>query len=238
MRLVPLTALVLLVAACAPAPPPSNASATGPYRAVGTEPGWALTIADGMMRYQGDYGEARIAVPAPEPRTTVNGRRYETERLTVDIRHVRCSDGMSDRRYADTVTVTADGKTAHGCGGAASTPGTVALAGTDWAIATINGAPPAAARKAVVTFADGRVSGNAGCNSFGGSYVLEGNRLTVGPLISTKMACMGPGMTQERAVFDILQQPMAVASNEDGSLTLSNEAGTMTLTPDTNPPSP
>jgi heat shock protein HslJ len=239
MRLAPLTALILLAPACAPVGAPSSSGATAaPYHAVGTEPGWALTIGDGAMRYQGDYGETRIAVSTPEPRTSFNGHRYETERLTVDITHTPCSDGMSDRRYPDTVMVVADGKTVHGCGGAAAVSGMVALAGTEWSIASINGAPPAAARKAAVRFTGTRISGNAGCNSFGGSYTLDGNMLTVGPVISTKMACMGPGMSQESAVFKILQQPMTVVAREDGSLALSSDAGTMTLTPDTTPPSP
>ena len=238
MRLVPLTALILLAPACAPVTPPPSGSADASYRAVGTEPGWALTIGGGMMRYEGDYGETHIAVPSPRPRTSFNGHRYETERLTVDITHTPCSDGMSDRRYPDTLMVVADGKTVHGCGGAPAMAGTVALARTDWSIADINGAPPAAARKAVMRFTDARVSGNAGCNSFGGSYTLAGETLTVGPVISTKMACMGAGMTQESAVFKILQQPMTIATRSDGSLTLSSDAGTMTLTPDTTPPSP
>ena len=87
------------------------------YRALGQEPGWALLIANGQIDYAGDYGTTRIVVPRPQPRTTSNGRRYETRRLTVDITHTRCNDGMSGRAYADTVTVTADGKTARGCGG-------------------------------------------------------------------------------------------------------------------------
>ncbi len=34
-----------------------------------------------------------------------------------------------------------------------------------------------------------RVSGFSGCNRFGGSYTLDHNQLSFGPLISTKMAC-------------------------------------------------
>ena len=87
------------------------------YRARGQEPGWALLIADGKLDYAGDYGETRITVPRPEPRTTFNGHRYETPRLTVDVTHSRCNDAMSGHGYADTVIVIADGTTVRGCGG-------------------------------------------------------------------------------------------------------------------------
>jgi len=112
-------AYVMLAAAAACAYP---AVTTPPvqhetYRALGQEPGWALLIANGRMSYTGDYGETRITVPRPDPRTTFNGHRYETPRLTVDVTHGRCNDAMSGHGYADTVSVTADGKTVRGCGG-------------------------------------------------------------------------------------------------------------------------
>jgi len=105
------------VAACAAcmhtATPPDSA----PYHALGQEPGWSLTIANGRIAYEGNYGEKRITVATPEPRTTFNGHRYETPRLIVDITHGRCNDAMSGFGFADTVMVIADGETYRGCGG-------------------------------------------------------------------------------------------------------------------------
>lgn len=106
-----------LVAACTACVHPATPQDTAPYRALGQEPGWSLTIANGRMDYQGSYGEKRIAVAAPEPRTTLNGHRYETPRLIVDITHWRCNDAMSGFGFADTVMVVADGETYRGCGG-------------------------------------------------------------------------------------------------------------------------
>lgn len=109
-------------AACAvPAittPPPTAAEH---YRALGQEPGWTLTIAEGRIDYAGDYGDTRITVPRPEPRPSFNGRRYETERLTVDITYSRCNDSMSGFGFEHQVTVIADGTTVRGCGGARRT---------------------------------------------------------------------------------------------------------------------
>jgi heat shock protein HslJ len=105
------------------------------------------------------------------------------------------------------------------------------LADTHWTIASINGQPATAQRKAEMNFTADRISGNAGCNSFGGGYTIANGTLTATQIISTKMACLGPGMDQENAVFKILDQPMTITRQHDGSLTLNDAAGTMTLTP-------
>jgi heat shock protein HslJ len=113
----PAGALIALAGGCMqpaatlPAPPQEG------YTARGQEPGWALTIANGRIDYVGNYGEKRINVARPDPRTSFNGHRYETPRLVVDITHGRCNDAMSGHGFADTVTVIADGETYGGCGG-------------------------------------------------------------------------------------------------------------------------
>ena len=105
----------LAASACATPPPPPMVADR--YRALGQEPGWNVTIDGGRIDYVGNYGETRINVARPDPRTTFNGHRYETPRLIVDITHARCNDAMSGHGYADTVMVIADGETYHGCGG-------------------------------------------------------------------------------------------------------------------------
>ena len=101
--------------------PPGAVPITESYTARGQEPGWALTIAGGRIDYVGNYGERRINIPRPDPRTTFNGHRYETPRLIVDVTHGRCNDVMSGHGYADQVMVIADGETYRGCGGARRT---------------------------------------------------------------------------------------------------------------------
>lgn len=109
-----ISALLLLASACASPGPNMPGQA---YRALGQEPGWIVTIAEGRIDYQGNYGEKRILVAAPAPRRTLNGHRYETPRLIVDVTHGRCNDAMSGHGYADQVMVIADGETYRGCGG-------------------------------------------------------------------------------------------------------------------------
>ncbi|MFL6846682.1 MAG: hypothetical protein ACJ8ER_17590 [Allosphingosinicella sp.] len=102
------------------AAPPAKAAPAAPesYAALGQEPGWALKIAGGRIDYTGNYGEKKISVARPEPAATAKGRRYVTPRLTVDITYTRCNDAMSGFGFEHQVTVTADGETYKGCGGA------------------------------------------------------------------------------------------------------------------------
>ncbi len=113
----PLTALLALACSMERPAAPGQTPAAETYSARGQEPGWALSIANGRIDYVGNYGEKRINVARPDPRTTFNGHRYETQRLIVDVTHGRCNDVMSGHGYADQVVVTADGETYRGCGG-------------------------------------------------------------------------------------------------------------------------
>ncbi|MES2903187.1 MAG: hypothetical protein V4696_03295 [Pseudomonadota bacterium] len=101
-------------------PPQTNvappATPTPSYKALGTEPGWTLTVTPTSMSYEGDYGATIIAEPSP-PRFRPVAGRYAGTRLVVTIAPGPCSDGMSDRTYRDTVTVSADGSIVSGCGG-------------------------------------------------------------------------------------------------------------------------
>ncbi|MFZ3498725.1 META domain-containing protein [Streptomyces sp. 5.8] len=69
--------------------------------------------------------------------------------------------------------------------------------------------------------ADGTVSGNLGCNRFNASAAVEGDKLTVGPLTSTRMACEGGPGEVERALTDLFG---------GGPLTWKVSADALTLT--------
>ncbi len=43
-----------------------------------------------------------------------------------------------------------------------------------------------------IRFEAERVNGTDGCNQFSGPYKRDGSKLTLGPLASTQMACIGP----------------------------------------------
>lgn len=59
---------------------------------------------------------------------------------------------------------------------------------------------------------DGTVSGNVGCNSFGGNYKLDGNSITFGPISATLMMCADPAIgDQETTVLDTLSETVTYA---------------------------
>jgi heat shock protein HslJ len=54
--------------------------------------------------------------------------------------------------------------------------------------------------------ADGQVTGSGGCNTFAGPYQSTARTLSIGPLISTRMACDQPVMDQETAYLAALER--------------------------------
>jgi len=57
-----------------------------------------------------------------------------------------------------------------------------------------------------LVFRDGAVTGTAGCNTFRATYTLDGDRLDIGPIGSTKKTCPGEGvMEQEREFLAALE---------------------------------
>lgn len=110
-RLIALTPLLALAGCLAhPAPPPP------PYRAIGTEPFWNLLIDPINLTFTQADGQP-ITQPTPKSIVGIAGEIYQTPRISVNIVHARCSDGMSDRSYPDKVQVTVDGRQYNGCGG-------------------------------------------------------------------------------------------------------------------------
>lgn len=210
-------------------PPAESGGAPASYRALGTEPFWSATLEGGNLIYENAEG-VRIVAPRPMHRTTFNGHRYESPRITLDITHSPCSDGMSNAFYPHTVRLMVDGRELSGCG---FEPRPAAdLAGTSWRIAGIQGEEvPGGVQgeRYRIAFEDGRLSGIAGCNRFNGPFRTEGERLAAGPIASTRMACAEPAMTHERFVLGLLSGPVRVIYQPDRAVILSGEQGWVRL---------
>lgn len=70
------------------------------------------------------------------------------------------------------------------------------------------------------------LNGNGGCNRFGGSYELNGDRLIVGPLAMTKRAC--PELQAEQAFVKALQNTHHIHATHK-TLTLYDDANSVLL---------
>lgn len=80
---------------------------------------------------------------------------------------------------------------------------------------------------ATLRFEGGQVEVVTGCNTGGGSYEIDGSRLSLGAISSTMMACEGTVATVERLVFGLLSQKELRATITDGEyLTLTAADGT------------
>ena len=113
---------------------------------------------------------------------------------------------------SDDVTATADTSSSR-----------ITLEGTTWVLG--EGSDLGAPLGDVVVsarFEDGKVTGQSGCNSYNGSYELDGQNLTIGPdLASTQMAC-GDAETAVETAYLARLPKVASYSIEGETLTLAD----------------
>ncbi len=104
------------------------------------------------------------------------------------------------------------------------------LAGTSWNLTTLNGddiAPPI--RVTAEFSADGMMSGESGCNRYNVTYEVDGDSISIGPAMSTMMACDEASMAVENAYMTALAS--AVTYRLDGdTLTLTDADATAVAT--------
>lgn len=90
------------------------------------------------------------------------------------------------------------------------------LNGTSWSLGAIDETPTLQGILVTLTFADGQVSGSSGCNSYGGSYKVNGEKITIRSLVSTLMACQDIDiMEQEQTYMQYLQNAQTYQIDSD-----------------------
>lgn len=106
-----------------PAEQPADEAKLGDYKAVGTEPGWTVEIRGETIDFTTQEGND-FSLPVYRMNKTANGWEVkgfsDADNINIYITSGEtCSDGMSDRSYADMVKVEASKSgTLNGCGGA------------------------------------------------------------------------------------------------------------------------
>lgn len=80
------------------------------------------------------------------------------------------------------------------------------LNGTTWELYSIGRYSPITGSKITIHFEEGLASGSSGCNSYGGAYRVDGNKINFQELESTLMACIDPSgvMEQESTYLNFL----------------------------------
>ena len=101
------------------------------------------------------------------------------------------------------------------CGGLG--PGTGdPLEGTFWVLKTYGGASLIPGTEITLTFEEGQVRGSSGCNTYGGSYEVDGDKISMSDLYMTEMACLDPAgvMDQELEYLELLRDTQAFQVDE------------------------
>jgi heat shock protein HslJ len=71
---------------------------------------------------------------------------------------------------------------------------------------------------------DGQVTGNVGCNGFGGKYEVDGNTIKFSEVMSTLMFCEGPVGEQELGTLAVLRESATYVLDGD-ILTITSQDG-------------
>lgn len=230
----------------------SAAAQDAPLLCFGNEPSWSLSLEK--------PGIARLTMP-DEPVADFQGTDTRLEHLrerawrgkltggagseiVAFLRQGDCSDGMSDVAHPFVARVSLpDGRFLAGCcrltapAGGAPNAAAATIEGTAWRLTQLQGQDAKAVAGqpggGVVRFEAGRLQGFGGCNQFVGSYTLSRDRLTLGPLAGTMMACAPPVMAVETAFkeafsgtlyFRVSEGRLALASTADAKPKLVFEA--------------
>jgi heat shock protein HslJ len=75
------------------------------------------------------------------------------------------------------------------------------LDGTSWELVSIGENPPVKKSHITISFENGQVRGNSGCNTYGGEYKVRGDRIEFGVLETTLMACADPALMELESMF-------------------------------------
>lgn len=182
-----------------------------------------------------DYRQGR------KPRATV----YMTGKPRLELPLVRSASGA---RYSDgyttlwdkggealleagsiNVTGCTDGRTPVGNTSSQSSGASVSLDG-NWLLTEMNGNAVDASRPPTMQFLPegNRVAGFAGCNRYNSAYVRQGDSLRFQGAISTKMACIEPGMSLENEFLKALEN-IAGYSRSESVLELKDTEGKVLL---------
>jgi len=93
---------------------------------------------------------------------------------------------------------------------------------------------PAPATPITLTFATDGISGNGGCNSYGGAFQYNAGTLTISNVVTTLMACQDDVTAQETTYLDLLGKAASYQVNGT-ELVITTESGLLMFT---NAPAP
>lgn len=107
-----------------------------------------------------------------------------------------------------------------------SSGGGGALVGPEWRLEDLLGGGIIDRSHVTLTLAtDGRAGGAGGCNRYSGTWSQKGDKLTVGKMASTMMACAPSLMEQEGKYLKALETASSYSFTADGALVIATAQG-------------
>jgi heat shock protein HslJ len=102
----------------------------------------------------------------------------------------------------------------------------VDLENNTWVLRSYDGNLPIEGTIITLQFKDEQISGNAGCNHYGGGFVVNGQTISFSDIYATEMYCMDPVgvMDQEQSYLTALQSADRFELTSD-TLTITTNAG-------------
>jgi putative lipoprotein len=132
---------------------------------------------------------------------------------------------MKNRARWTGVAAIAGALAVAGCSsGAAATPAPD-LNGTNWRVIEIAGAPTFGSNPPTVSFRNGRIRGDSGCNTFTADVTLNQATIDVGEINSTLRLCEGDVGTIETSFMRALIGATTMSFDEKGNLVLDGAGG-------------
>jgi len=112
-----------------------------------------------------------------------------------------------------------------------------ALIGTAWWVEDILSAGVIDNARTTIGFEDGRVAGSGGCNRYTGSFELDRESISFGPVAGTMMACPEALMNQDQRFHEALGLVTSWRIDEStGLLHLENQEGETVIRASALPP--
>ncbi|MEJ2486931.1 MAG: META domain-containing protein [Anaerolineales bacterium] len=107
------------------------------------------------------------------------------------------------------------------------------LDGTSWVLFAYRNTTPIEAAKPTIAFTDGEVSGSASCNQYGGSYQVDGDKISFSAMFMTEMYCMEPEgvMEQESLYLEMLGNAESFELSEGQLMIFMADGETLTFVP-------
>ncbi len=105
--------------------------------------------------------------------------------------------------------------------------------GTSWVLIWYGENSLLPGREITATFEDGQVSGSAGCNTYGGTYQVRGDSISVSDLFATEMACLEPEgiMEQEQTYLEFLADAQSFDRHSGRMLIFRSDGEALTFLP-------